>query len=75
VRTVSFQGTALTDADRQRMGMQRRQPLLNPHLSEMVSKSLAEDEERKATGKPPARQWTTIIQERGTPYVGDIFKF
>jgi hypothetical protein len=41
----------------------------------MVSKSLAEDEERKATGKPPARQWTTIIQERGTPYVGDIFKF
>ncbi|WP_267919422.1 hypothetical protein [Halopseudomonas aestusnigri] len=43
MRTISFQGTALTDADRQRMAMQRRQPLLNPHLSQMVSNSLAED--------------------------------
>lgn len=74
MRTVSFQGTALTDADRQRMAMQRRQPLLNAHLSEMVSKSLAEDEARQATGKPPARQCTWIIKQRGTPYVGDIIK-
>lgn len=75
MRTVSMQGTALSASDRRRLDMQRRKPLLNDHLSQMVAKSLAEDEARQATGKPPARQWVQIIHQRGTPFVGDIFKF
>lgn len=76
MKTVSFQGTALTDSERRRLNASRRpDPLLNTHLSELVSNSLAEDSARKATGQPPARQWQLITHQRGTPYVGDIFIF
>lgn len=76
MRTVSFQGTQLTDRERQKLAFQRNtRPLLNDHLKQMVDQSLVEDEQAKFSGITPPRRWTCIRQERGTPYVGDIFKF
>jgi|GEM_PF-3427854 len=76
MRTVSFQGTQLTDRERQKLAFHRNtRPLLNDHLKQMVDQSLVEDEQAKATGKKAPSLWTVERKERGTPYVGDIFKF
>lgn len=69
MKTISFQGTRLTDADRRKLAQQQR--FLNPHLSETVSSVLAEDAD-KSTGTKSPRWWSVERVERGTPYVGDI---
>lgn len=74
MRTVSFQGTRLTDAERRKLDLQRRKFFM-PDLSVAVDAALQETEKRKSEGIKPPRLWTVERVERGTPYVGDIFLF
>lgn len=74
MKTVSFQGTQLSAADRRKLEMQRR-PFLNDHLNAQVQTALDETEQRKAQGVKAPRLWAVIMSERGTPYCGDFFKF
>lgn len=74
MRTVSFQGTQLSDAQRSKLAIQSK-PFLNPLLAAQVDAAIEETEQRKAAGIRPVRQWSLERLERGTPYVGDIFNF
>lgn len=68
MKTVSFQGTQLTDSQRRRLCLQQQlRPTARPELLSPIVADTTDD--------TPRRQWFVVRQERGTPYVGDIFKF
>lgn len=68
MKTVSFQGTTLTNAQRAKLAFQRR--ATNMHLVEQVNQAL--QDQQQSTGNTP-RWWAVDRAERGTPFVGDIF--
>lgn len=72
MRTVSFQGTSLTRAERAKLAFQRR-PTTNIKLVESVNQALQVSEQSKSAGEKTPRWWTVDRVERGTPFVGDIF--
>lgn len=74
MKTVSFQGTSLTRAERTKLVIQRR-PTTNIQLVESVNQALQVSEQSKSAGEKTPRWWTVERVERGTPYVGDIFLF
>lgn len=68
MKTVSFQGTQLTDSQRRRLRLQQHlRPTARPELLAPIVADTTDD--------TPRRQWSVVMHERGTPYVGDIFKF
>lgn len=76
MRTVSFQGTQLTSGQRRRLEEQQRtRAFMNSVLQQQVSETLATLDSRQSEGRKPERQWFLERQERGTPYVADVFGF
>lgn len=74
MRTVSFQGTQISESQRRKLAFQSK-PFLNPLLAAQVEAAIEETEQRKAAGIKPPRQWSLEKHERGTPYLGDTFNF
>lgn len=75
MRTVSFQGTQLSANQRRQLAFQQqaKASFLNPELQQMLADSLAEQERRKALGIKPERIWFVERNEKGTPWLGDVF--
>lgn len=79
-RTVSFQGTQLSQRQRQQLAFQQqsRAAFLNTHLVDQVNETLAAVDRLKEQGIPPVkpeRQWTVVYQAKGTPCVAELFGF
>lgn len=78
-RTVSFQGTQLSQRQRQQLAFQQqtRAAFLNSHLNDQVNETLAALEKRKEEGAKPVkpRQWFLEYQASGTPCFADVFGF
>jgi hypothetical protein len=68
MRTVSFQGTQISESQRRALAFQQqsRTAFLNPILAASVEKSLADTDRRKEQGIKPERQWFVERQEKGT---------
>lgn len=76
-RTVSFQGTQLSDSQRRNIALRQQvqASFLNQHLTAMVDETFAKLEQRKAQGIKPERVWFPDRTEKGTPFVGDSFGY
>jgi len=76
-RTVSFQGTQLSDPQRRNLALRQQvqASFLNQHLTAMVDETFAKLEQRKAQGIKPERVWFPHSTEKGTPFVGDSFGY
>lgn len=73
MRTVSFQGTQLSEGQRRQLAFQQqtRTAFLNPILAESVEKSLADTDRRKEQGVKPERIWFVDRQEKGTVCIAE----
>lgn len=76
-RTVSFQGTQLSANQRRQLAFQQqaKAAFLNPSLQQMLDDSLADQERRKDLGIKPERVWFVERNEKGTPWLGDVFGY
>jgi len=76
-RTVSFQGTQLSAGQRRQIAFQQqaKASFLGAHLQQMLDDSFAELERRKEQGAKPERVWFVERNEKGTPWLGDVFGY
>lgn len=76
MRTVNFQGTALTPGQRRILEQQHHvRSLMKPALKEQVAQTLAVLEARKEQGVKSERIWTLERQETGTTCVAEWMGF
>lgn len=78
LRTVSFQGTQLTEAQRRRLAMQQQaRPFLNTHLAQQVEETLAAVDKMREEGTQGENpnKFRFESESRGTPWLGDVFGY
>ncbi len=63
MRTVSFQGATLSASERRSLELRRR----------AMAATLQALEQHKEQGGKPEKVWSTISNEKGTPFLGDVF--
>lgn len=75
MRTVSFQGATLTASERRSLELRQRAmaAVSQSVLQQQVAATLQALEQHKEQGGKPERVWTTVTNEKGTPWVGDVF--
>lgn len=76
MRTVSFQGTQLSESQRRNLAMQQQaRSFMNPHLAQQVDATILAVEkmrEEGTRGENP-NKFRLESESRGTPYLGDVF--
>lgn len=77
MRTVSFQGLQLSQAQRRQLAFQQqaRQAFMNSQLAQQVEQIERAVAQRREEGAKPERVWTVETNSRGTPWLGDVFGF
>ncbi len=75
MRTVSFQGATLSASERRSLELRKRAmaAVSQTVLQQQVAATLNALEQHKEQGGKPERVWTTVTNEKGTPWVGDVF--
>lgn len=75
MRTVSFQGATLSASERRSLELRQRAmaAVSQTVLQQQVAATLQALEQHKEQGGKPERVWTTVTNEKGTPWVGDVF--
>ncbi len=75
MRTVSFQGATLSASERRSLELRQRAmaAVSQSMLQQQVAATLQALERHKEQGGKPERVWTTVTNEKGTPWVGDVF--
>lgn len=75
MRTVSFQGATLSGRERRssQLRQQVRAAVNQSVLQQQVAATLNALEQHKEQGGKPEKVWSTISNEKGTPWVGDVF--
>ncbi|EML1366961.1 hypothetical protein MW727_005882 [Pseudomonas aeruginosa] len=75
MRTVSFQGSTLSASERRSLELRQRAmaAVSQTVLQQQVAATLQALEQHKEQGGKPERVWTTVTNEKGTPWVGDVF--
>lgn len=75
MRTVSFQGATLSASERRSLELRQRAmaAVSQSVLQQQVAATLQALEQHKGQGGKPERVWTTVTNEKGTPWVGDVF--
>ncbi|MER0903023.1 hypothetical protein AAA538_26060 [Pseudomonas aeruginosa] len=75
MRTVSFQGDGLSASQYRsiQLRQQVRAAVDQSVLQQQVAATLQALERHKEQGGTPERVWTTVTNEKGTPWVGDAF--
>ncbi|WP_347506575.1 hypothetical protein [Pseudomonas anguilliseptica] len=77
MRTVSFQGTQLSESQRRNLALQQqvKAPFMNAVLTEQFEKTMAVLEQRKAQGVKPEKFWFVDRDEKGTTCIADWMGF
>lgn len=78
MKTVSFQGTALTESQRRQLAQrQAMRPFMNSHLSQMVDDTLAAVDKMREEGKQGENpnKFRFEYESKGTPWLGDVFGY
>lgn len=72
--TVSFQGTALSRSERERLALERqvRAWIPAPSPSDLIPPALLLPRSEPLV---PVREWSVLSVDRGTPFLGDCFGF
>ncbi len=75
MRTVSFQGDGLSASQYRsiQLRQQVRAAVNQSVLQEQVAATLQALEKHKEEGGKASNPWTTVTNEKGTPWVGDAF--
>ncbi|HHF0406181.1 TPA: hypothetical protein ACPHXB_006221 [Pseudomonas aeruginosa] len=75
MRTVSFQGATLSASERRSLELRQRAmaAVSQTVLQQQVAATLQALERHKEQGGTPERVWTTVTNEKGTPFLGDVF--
>lgn len=76
MKQVSFQGPRLTASDRAQLARRAelsRSLFLNSTLSNQVNQTIAALQLRKEQGAKPEKIWFVVQQQKGTPFLGDVF--
>ncbi|HCG0945354.1 hypothetical protein [Pseudomonas aeruginosa] len=75
MRTVSFQGAILSASERRSLELRQRAmaAVSQSVLQQQVAVTLHALEQHKEQGGKPEKVWSTISNEKGTPWVGDVF--
>ncbi|HIE0202290.1 TPA: hypothetical protein ACXI72_003986 [Pseudomonas aeruginosa] len=75
MRTVSFQGATLSASERRSLELRQRAmaAVSQTVLQQQVAATLQALDQHKEQGGKPERVWTTVTNEKGTPWVGDVF--
>ncbi|HHK4575608.1 TPA: hypothetical protein ACQTY8_006956 [Pseudomonas aeruginosa] len=75
MRTVSFQGDGLSASQHRsiQLRQQVRAAVNQSVLQQQVAATLQALEQHKEQGGKPEKVWSTISNEKGTPWVGDVF--
>lgn len=75
MRTVSFQGATLSASERRSLELRQRAmaAVSQSMLQQQVAATLQALERHKEQGGKPERVWTTVTNEKGTPFLGDVF--
>ncbi len=75
MRTVSFQGATLSASERRSLELRQRAmaAVSQSVLQQQVAATLQALERHKGQGGKPEKVWSTISNEKGTPWVGDVF--
>ena len=77
MRTVSFQGSRLTESDRRRLAQQQQaRAFINPVLQQQVAQIEANLARLQADeNRVDPYRYRLDYQAKGTPFVGDAFGF
>lgn len=75
MRMVSFQGDGLSASQYRsiQLRQQVRAAVNQSVLQQQVEATLQALEKHKEQGGKPEKVWSTISNEKGTPWVGDVF--
>ncbi|HCR1334319.1 TPA: hypothetical protein ONA50_006500 [Pseudomonas aeruginosa] len=75
MRTISFQGGGLSASQYRsiQLRQQVRAAVNQSVLQQQVAATLQALEQHKEQGGKPEKVWSTISNEKGTPWVGDVF--
>ncbi|HGM6277354.1 TPA: hypothetical protein ACKSCR_005953 [Pseudomonas aeruginosa] len=74
MRTVSFQGSTLSASERRSLELrQRAMAAVSQTVLQQVAATLQALEQHKEQGGKPEKVWSTISNEKGTPFLGDVF--
>lgn len=75
MRTVSFQGATLSASERRSLELRQRAmaAVSQTVLQQQVAATLQALEQHKEQGGKPERVWITVTNEKGTPFLGDVF--
>ncbi|MEG6630612.1 hypothetical protein V1973_32355 [Pseudomonas aeruginosa] len=75
MRTVSFQGDGLSASQYRsiQLRQQVRAAVNQSVLQQQVAATLNALEQHKEQGGKPEKVWSTISNEKGTPFQGDVF--
>ncbi|ELX9571147.1 TPA: hypothetical protein VDT85_005876 [Pseudomonas aeruginosa] len=75
MRTVSFQGDGLSASQYRsiQLRQQVRAAVNQSVLQQQVAATLQALDQHKEQGGKPERVWTTVTNEKGTPFLGDVF--
>lgn len=76
MKTISFQGTKLSAAQRHRLELERRvkAAAVTP-LQLQVTETLQVLESRKEQGAKPEKFWFLVREEQGTPCFAELFGY
>ena len=79
MQTVSFQGVQMSATQRLRSEQQARLRLsMSGGLAQLVDgidKAMADHKRTASEPYKPEKQWHTVSNEHGTPWLGDVFGF
>lgn len=76
MKTVSFQGTSLSAAQRHKLELERRVKAASvTPLQQQVNEVLQVLEIRKEQGTKPEKVWLLSYEEKGTPCFADLFGY
>ncbi|MCY1551140.1 hypothetical protein D9M68_874500 [compost metagenome] len=77
MRTVSFQGTSLSESQRRTMAMRQQvqQSFLSAPLQQQVAETVRVLDERKEQGAKPERVWFLDFEAKGTPCIAEYMGF
>ncbi len=75
MRTVSFQGDGLSASQYRTLQLRQqvRAAVNQSVLQQQVAATLQALDQHKEQGGKPERVWTTVTNEKGTPFLGDVF--
>ncbi len=75
MRMISFQGDGLSASQYRtiQLRQQVRAAVNQSVLQQQVAATLQALERHKEQGGKPERVWSTISNEKGTPFLGDVF--